>query len=66
MKAAELRGKTVEELRQELLRQHEEHFKLKVQRTVQQIKQPHMLPVQRRNIARIKTILQEKEGKERS
>ncbi len=61
MKAAELRDKTVEELRQELLRQCEDHFKLNVQRSTQQVKQPHMLAVHRHNIARIKTILREKE-----
>ena len=64
MKTTELRGKTAEELRQELLRQREAGFNLKVQHAVQQLKQPHMLAVSRHTVARIKTILCEKEKAE--
>ena len=63
MKAQELREKTVEELNAELITQLQEQFKLRMQASTDQLKQTHLLKQTRRDIARIKTVLQQKAGK---
>jgi large subunit ribosomal protein L29 len=63
MKASELRQKSVEELQQELLALRREHFNLRMQRATNQLGKPHLFRQVRRNIARLKTILDEKAGK---
>ena len=63
MDATELRGKSVEELDKELLRLLEARFKLRMQKATGQLGQTHLLRAQRRDIARVKTILREKAGK---
>ena len=63
MDAKTLREKSVEELAQELLRLLEARFKLRMQKATGQLGQTHLLRVQRREIARLKTILREKTGK---
>ncbi len=63
MKASELREKSVEELKQELLNLTREKFNLRMQKGTGQLARPHQLKAVRRNIARIKTILNEKAGK---
>ncbi len=60
MKAADLRDKSAEELEKELLRLREEQFKNTMQQTTGQLGQPHLLKEARRDIARIKTVLNEK------
>ena len=60
MNAAELRSKSVEELNKILLEQLESQFRTRLQKTTGQLKQSHVLKVARRDIARIKTVLQEK------
>jgi large subunit ribosomal protein L29 len=63
MNVSELRGKSVEDLNKELLRLLEARFKLRMQKATGQLGQTHLLKVQRREIARVKTILKEKAGK---
>lgn len=62
MNAKELREKSVEELSQELLTQREAQFKLRMQSSTGQLEQSHLVKQNRRDIARIKTILTEKAG----
>lgn len=62
MKASELREKSVEELNNELLTQLEAQFKLRMQASTGQLNQTHLLKQARRDIARIKTVLQQKAG----
>ena len=64
MKAEDLRGKSVEELEKELLGLREEQFKNNVQLATGQLGQTHLLKQARRNIARIKTVLNEKRSGE--
>jgi len=61
MKAQELKQKTVEELNAELLSQLEEQFKLRMQKATGQLEQTHLMKQIRRNIARIKTVIRQKE-----
>lgn len=62
MKAAELRNKTIEELQKEETAQLKELFKLNMQKGTEQLSQTHYFKQTRRNIARIKTIIKEKQG----
>ena len=60
MKASELRDKNVQELNDELLRLRKEQFGLRMQRASEQLAQTHLLTQTRRDIARVKTLIQEK------
>lgn len=62
MKASELKEKSVEELNQELLDLAREQFNLRMQKGTGQLSQPHRMKTVRRDIARVKTILNEKAG----
>ena len=62
MKAIELREKSVDELNAQLLQLLEEQFKLRMQESTGQLAQTHLLKQTRQEIARIKTVLQEKAG----
>ncbi|MBD1391449.1 50S ribosomal protein L29 [Neiella sp. HB171785] len=62
MKASELREKSVEELNAELLELLREQFNLRMQASTGQLAQTHTLKQVRRNIARVKTLLNEKAG----
>ena len=62
MKASELREKSVEELQQEQINLLEEQFKLRMKSASGQLSKTHELGTVRRNIARVKTILREKQG----
>ena len=62
MKASELREKSVEELNEELLKQREEQFKLRMQLSTGQLNQTNLMKQTRRDIARIKTVLKQKAG----
>jgi len=59
MKISELRGKNVEELKQERLALLREQFNLRMQKATGQLNKPHQFKQVRRNIARINTILGE-------
>lgn len=61
MKAAELRDMDAEQLNGELLRLRKEQFHLRMQRASGQLGQTHLLAEARRDLARIKTVLQEKQ-----
>jgi large subunit ribosomal protein L29 len=62
MKATELKGKSVEELNEELLNLLREQFNLRMQQTTGQLEKTDQLRKVRRDIARVKTILTEKAG----
>ncbi|MBQ0712095.1 MAG: 50S ribosomal protein L29 [Porticoccus sp.] len=62
MKANEYREKSVDELNQELNGQLEQQFKLRMQASTGQLGQSHKIKEARNNIARIKTVLNEKAG----
>ena len=63
MKANELREKTVDDLNSELMALLREQFNLRMQNGSGQLSRPHQLKEVRRNIARVKTVLNEKAGK---
>ena len=60
MKANELRDKSVDELNQQLLSLREEQFKLRMAKGAGQLGQSHLLKQTKRDIARVKTVLQQK------
>lgn len=60
MKAVDLREKSVDELNQELLDLLKEQFNLRMQKSSGQLSQTHLLGNVRRDIARVKTLLNEK------
>jgi large subunit ribosomal protein L29 len=60
MKVSEMRGKTLRELQEELLKRRKEQFGLRMQKASGQLGQPHLLSETRREIARIKSIMAEK------
>ena len=60
MKAQEYRQKSFEELKNELIELHTELFKLRMQKGMGQVARPHVFKQIKRQIARIKTILNER------
>ena len=60
MNAAELRSKSVAELRLELHAKLREKFNLRMQRGIGQLSRPDQMSKVRRDIARIYTVLNEK------
>lgn len=62
MSAKDLRGKSVDELNAELQKTLAEQFKLRVQKATGQLSQTHLLKQARREIARVKTVLNQKAG----
>ena len=62
MNAQDLRNKNAEELQEELIKQLQSQFKLRMQSSTGQLNQTHLLKETRRNIARIKTVLNQKAG----
>jgi large subunit ribosomal protein L29 len=67
MNAAELRGKSEKELREELLALRREQFNLRMQRGMNPdaVRNDQVTKV-RKNIARVKTVMNEKRGGEES
>ena len=61
MKASQIREMTREELEQKYRELREEHFKLRFQAASGQIEKPHLLRSVRRDIARVLTIINEKQ-----
>lgn len=61
MNARELRAKGDDELAKELLDLHREALNLRMQKGVGQLTQPNQIRRVRRDIARLKTILTERE-----
>jgi large subunit ribosomal protein L29 len=62
MKATELRGKSPEDLNKQLMVLREAQFKLRMQKSTGQLGQTHLLKQNQREIARVKTVLNEKAG----
>jgi large subunit ribosomal protein L29 len=62
MKMAELKKQSVDQLNKELIALHKEQFNLRMQKVTGEVAQTHLFSRVRRAIARIKTILREKEG----
>ncbi|MBD3820919.1 50S ribosomal protein L29 [Hydrogenovibrio sp. JE_KL2] len=60
---AELKTKSVEELREELLGLLQEQFNLRMQHATGQLKNTAQLKTVRRSVARVKTIIREKVSK---
>jgi len=61
MNAKELREKDLAGLREELRERLREQFNLRMQRGSGQLTRPHQMKVVRRDIARIRTVINEKE-----
>jgi large subunit ribosomal protein L29 len=59
MKVEDLRSKSVKELGVELLELRKEQFNLRMQKAVGQASRVHLFKENRRNIARVKTIITE-------
>ncbi|PIR31575.1 MAG: 50S ribosomal protein L29 [Alphaproteobacteria bacterium CG11_big_fil_rev_8_21_14_0_20_44_7] len=64
MKAADLRTKTPDQLKEQLLGFKKEAFNLRFQQRTGEISNPSRIRVVRRSIAKIKTILNEIKNKE--
>ena len=62
MKATELRQKTVEDLSTELDGLQLQQFKLRMAKATGQLAKTHQVGLVRKEIARIKTVLTEKQG----
>ena len=60
MNANDLREKSVDELNAELIELSKEQFNLRMQHATGQLNQTHQLKLVRRNIARVKTVLNQK------
>jgi large subunit ribosomal protein L29 len=60
MKATELREKNQAELRETLHELLKEQFNLRMQRGTGQFSRPHLMKDVRRNIARVKTVMNQK------
>lgn len=56
----ELREKSVQELGNELLKLRKEHFHLRMQKASGQLGQVHLIKGTKKDIARVKTLIQEK------
>lgn len=62
MKAAELKQKSAIDLKSELLENLKEQFKLRMQKAAGQLSRPSEVKRVRRQIARIKTVLAQKQA----
>ena len=62
MKAQELREKSVEALQEQLFELRREQFNLRMQKATGQLSQVHLLKQTRRQIAQVKTVLNQKSG----
>ena len=60
MKASDVRAKTADELKDQLVDLKKEQFNLRFQRATQQLEKPARVREVRRDIARIKTVLGQK------
>ena len=63
MKATELREKSAEQLNEQLLTLLRDQFNLRMQKATGQLGQSHLLKQTKRDIARVKTVLNQKGGK---
>ena len=63
MKATELREKTAQQLNEQLLGLLRNQFNLRMQKATGQLGQSHLLSQVKRDIARVKTVLNQQAGK---
>ena len=63
MKAVELREKSLAELKETLEGLYKEQFNLKLKHSIGQLDNPRLIRQVRRQIARVKTIMNEKRAK---
>ena len=63
MKANELREKSAQQLNEQLLELLRDQFNLRMQKATGQLGQSHLLPQVKRDIARVKTVLNQQAGK---
>ncbi|MBF7730868.1 50S ribosomal protein L29 [Pseudomonas sp. N040] len=63
MKANELRGKSAQQLNEQLLGLLRDQFNLRMQKATGQLGQSHLLLQVKRDIARVKTVLNQQAGK---
>ncbi len=63
MKAKELREQSVEQLSGQLLGLLRDQFNLRMQKATGQLNQTHLLSQVKRDIARVKTVLNQQAGK---
>jgi large subunit ribosomal protein L29 len=61
MKVAEIRDLAVDELRQREREMDDQLFRLRIQKSMGQLEAAHKLKAVRRDLARVKTVLREKE-----
>ena len=66
MKASELREKSVEELQSQLQDLYKDQFNNRMQKSTGQLGQTHLLRDVKRDIARVKTLLNEKQAAEQT
>ncbi len=62
MKASELRDKSIEELQTQLAELYKDQFNYRMQQGTGQLGQTHMVSAVRKDIARVKTIINEKQA----
>ncbi|MHA7117156.1 50S ribosomal protein L29 [Pseudomonas promysalinigenes] len=63
MKANELREKSAQQLNEQLLGLLRDQFNLRMQKATDQLGQSHLLSQVKRDIARVKTVLNQQAGK---
>ncbi|GAB6390604.1 MULTISPECIES: 50S ribosomal protein L29 [Pseudomonadaceae] len=63
MKASELREKSAQQLNEQLLELLRDQFNLRMQKATGQLGQSHLLSQVKRDIARVKTVLNQQAGK---
>ena len=61
MKPKEVRDLNLEQIKQQIISKEEELFNLKIQLSTKQLENPMKIREARKQVARLKTILQEKE-----
>ena len=64
LEATDLRKKSADDLKKDLLALMKDQFAYRMQRSTGQLNQPHLLKQVRRDIARIRTVLREKQVNE--
>jgi large subunit ribosomal protein L29 len=62
MKVTEVRDLAVDELRQRAKELDDQLFRLRIQKSMGQVEAAHKLKAMRRDLARVKTVLREKES----
>ena len=63
MKASELREKSIEELQTQLQELYKDQFNYRMQSSTGQLGQIHLIGTVKRDIARVKTIITEKQSR---